>query len=113
MKTKILILKLLGVLFMSCSVAHLQTSDTGYYPPTNAEYIEVYSTEKASRPYTEIGEVFASVEAFNDGKESVNYLKKEAAKLGADGIINLRLEISNGVIGNSVTAFGTAVKFRY
>ena len=111
MKTKILILKLLGVLFMSCSVAHLQTSDTGYYSPTIAEEIEVYATEKAGRPYTEIGEVFAIVEALSDGTESVKYLKKEAAKMGANAII--RTDIYMGDLTSRRTGIsGVAVKMK-
>ena len=113
MKTKILILIFLGIGFASCSVEHLQTSNSGrYYTQTVAENIEVYSTEKANHSYTIIGEVVASVDAFGDGSASVKYLKKEAAELGADAIVNLRLEIGNGVLSNSVTASGTAVKFK-
>ena len=103
----------LGAYFASCTMARLQTSDSGnYYPPTIAENIEVYSTEKASNNYTIIGEVVASVDAWGDGSASVKYLKREAAELGADAIVNLRLEIGNGVLSNSVTASGTAVKFK-
>lgn len=103
---------IVGVLIASCSVARLQTSDSGkYFPPTIDENIEVYSTEKANKPYSVVGEVIASVDALGDGSGSVKHLKKEAAKLGADAIVNLRLEIGIGALGNSVTATGTAVKF--
>lgn len=106
-------LLILGAIFASCSMARLQTSNSGnYYPPTVAENIEVYSTEKTSNNYTIIGEVVASVDAWGDGSTSVKYLKKEAAELGADAIINLRLKIGNGVLSNSVTASGSAVKFK-
>lgn len=112
MKTKFQLIVLLGVLLTSCSVARLQTSNSvTSYSPTFPENVEIYSTEKTNKPYTIIGEVVASVEALGDGSASVKYLKKEAAKLGADGIINLRLEIGAGGIGNSVSAYGTAVKF--
>ena len=105
---------ILGVLFTSCSVAHLHTSDSvQMYPPSNYEIIEVYSTDQAHKSYTIIGEVVASVTALsaNDGSAAVKNLKKEAAILGADGIINLRLEITEDVLGNAVTASGTAVKY--
>ena len=112
MKTKIQLLMILGVLLTGCSVAHIHTNDSvQMYPPSNFENIEVYSTDQTAKSYTIIGEVVASVEDFNNGSGSVKYLKKEAAKLGADGIINLKLEITEGFLGNAVTASGTAVKF--
>lgn len=99
--------------FARCTMARLQTNDSGnYYPPTIAENIEVYSTEKTKNTYIIIGEVVASVDAWGDGSASVQYLKREAAEIGADAIVNLRLEIGNGVLSNSVTASGTAVKFK-
>ena len=103
---------IVGIFFANCSVTHLHSSDTEmYYPPVKAKVVEVYSTEQANKPYTVIGEVAASVDALGDGSASVKYLKKEAAELGADGIINLRLEIGSGILANAVTASGTAVKF--
>jgi hypothetical protein len=112
MKTKIQLFLILAALLTSCSVARLQTSDSvQMYPPTNFETIEVYSTDKVNKDYTIIGQVVASIEAFDEGNASVKWLKKEAAQLGADGIINLRLEIGNGGIGNAITASGIAVKY--
>ena len=112
MRTKIQLLAILGLLLTGCSVSHLHTSDSvQMYPPSDFENIEVYSTDQTGKSYTVIGEVVASVEDFNEGSGSVKYLKKEAAKLGADGIINLKLEITEGFLGNAVTASGTAVKF--
>ena len=114
MKTKIQLFTILGMLLTGCSVAHLQYNDSvQIYPPSNYENIEVYSTEQTGKSYIIIGEVVASVEDFSDGdgSGSVKYLKKEASKLGADGIINLKLEISEGILSNAVTSSGTAVKF--
>ena len=114
MKTRIQLLLVLGILLTGCSVAHLSTSESAQmYPPSNYDEIEVYSTDQTGRSYTVLGDVVASVEDFSngDGSSSVKYLKKEAAKLGADGIINLKLEISDGVLTNAVTSSGTAVKF--
>ncbi|HYQ55971.1 MAG TPA: heavy metal-binding domain-containing protein [Draconibacterium sp.] len=112
MKTKILILIMLGVFFTNCSVTYLHSSETDmHYPPVKAKTVEVYSMEVANRPYTVIGEVVASADVLGNGSTSVKYLKKEAAGLGADGIINLRLEIGSGILANAVTASGTAVKF--
>lgn len=112
MKTKILSLLLLGVLVTSCSVARLQTDDAVIiYPPAYSENVEVYATDQFDKTYTVIGEVIVSAEDLSDASVPVKYLKKEAAKLGADGIINLRLEIGHAYFCNSIVATGTAVKF--
>jgi len=112
MKTKILTFLITGILFGSCCVDRLHSSDSQeYYVPVKARKVEVYSTDQTNRPYTIVGDAFTSVVAVGKGSSSVKYLKKEAAALGADGIINLRLEIGSGVLANAVTASGTAVKF--
>lgn len=102
----------MAVLFTSCSVANLHT-DNKYqiYPPTYFENVELYSSVQIDKNLIIIGEVVTCIEAISDGSVSINYLKKEAAKLGADGIINFRLEIGTGYFGNSVKASGTAVKY--
>lgn len=113
MKMKIQFLLIVGVLFTSCStVAHLQTDDLKQnYSATNPDQIEVYSTDKVDKDYSVIGEVIASADAGTDASISVKYLKKEAAKLGADAIIELRLEIGYGYWTNAIKATGTAIKF--
>ncbi|WMN07560.1 heavy metal-binding domain-containing protein [Marivirga arenosa] len=113
MKMKIQLMLIVGVLFTSCStVAHLQTDDLKQnYSVTNPDQIEIYSTDKVDENYSVIGEVVSSVDAGRDASISVKYLKKEAAKLGADAIINLRLEIGQGYWTNAIKATGTAVKF--
>lgn len=112
MKTTVLLLTIVSILFASCSVTHLHSSKTEmYYPPVKSKIVEVYSTDQVNRPYTVIAEVVASVDALGDGSSSVKYLKKEAAAIGADGIVNLRLEIGSGILANAVTASGTAVRF--
>jgi hypothetical protein len=112
MKTKISIAVLLMIIFASCSVSHILTDDAnGPYYPTDKKTIEVFSTDKTDRNYVIIGEVFASAEEFNGAESSVKHLKREAAKMGADGIINLRLRVSEGTFGNAVQAKGTAIKY--
>jgi uncharacterized protein YbjQ (UPF0145 family) len=113
MRKRIQFLLILGVLFTSCStVAHLQTDDTVQkYPATNYKEIEVYSTDKTSKDFVVIGEVIASADAGKYSAISLRFLKKEAAKMGADGIINLRLEIEYGYWAKGIKASGIAVKF--
>lgn len=110
---KIQFLLIVGVLFTSCAtVAHLQTDDLKQnYSASSPEQIEIYSTGKVDKTYTVIGEVIASADAGTNASISVKYLKKEAAKLGADAIIDLRLEIGYGYWTSAIKATGTAVKF--
>lgn len=101
-------------MFAGCSVSHVLTDDGNQrYFPTDARTIEVWSTDKIDRNYVIIGEVLPSAEEFNGAETSVKHLKREASRMGADGIINLRLQVSEGTFGNAVYAKGTAVKYVY
>ncbi|NTV47166.1 MAG: YbjQ family protein [Chlorobiales bacterium] len=96
------------------SVANLKTDDLGsqVFNLTSAESIKVYSTSDAGREYKVIGQVVADADAGKEAKKAVNLLKEEAAKLGADAIVNLRLEIDAGYWNSAIKATGTAVKFQ-
>jgi len=97
---------------VSCSsVGHLYTSDitTTNYPETNPKEIIVYSTTPNAN-YKVLGQLIASSDAGKNARIPVDLLKKEAALLGADAIINLRLEIGTGYWSNAIKATGTAVK---
>ena len=102
----------LCIVFSSCIYSTaLKTNDQpNSLPPGNASSIEVYSTETASNPYTVLGEVIASVD---DSKADMatNLLKKRAAELGADAIVNLRLRYIPGVWTIGLNATATAVKY--
>jgi uncharacterized protein YbjQ (UPF0145 family) len=112
MKTKILLLLVSGVILVSCSTTHLLTDDsTQQYSPGNPENIVVYTQVDINRSYTIIGEVIAIVEAFSDDPVYIDHLKREAAQIGADAIINLKLDLGDGMLTNTITASGTAVKF--
>lgn len=98
-----------------CStVANIRTDDaaTMDLQPTNAKAVKVYSTAKIGQEYTVIGEVVADADAGEQAAISVDKLKVEAAKLGADAIINLRLEIDAGYFQSAIKATGTAVKIK-
>jgi hypothetical protein len=102
------------LLFVSCSnVAHLRTSDNiSAYKESDPDRIEVYSTANIGKQYFVIGEAMASADAGENSEKPVDLLKEEAAKLGADAIINLRLSFSYGYWSTGITATGTAVKFK-
>lgn len=113
MKLKTHILWLLPLFFTSCwSAEFLKTDEsTTTYPLTHPDSIEVYSTDSIGREYTVIGIVNASVDAGNDAEFAVRFLRKEAGKLGADAIINLRLEFGYGFWVTGLMTSGTAVKY--
>lgn len=112
MKTPMLLL--IGLLFTGCmSVATIVTDDNNQtYTATIPDQIAVYSTDKIGRPYSRIGEIVVSADAGNNASKSVNQLKVEASKLGADAIINLKLEVGLGYWSNSIKATGTAIRFK-
>lgn len=115
MKKKLLILMALTSLMLSCSsVSRIKTDDNllSNLVKTNPEHIEVYSTkDAAAKSYTIIGQVVACADAGQNSKIAVNLLKVQAAHLGADAIIDLRLSISIGYWTNGIKASGTAVKY--
>ncbi|MBN2485121.1 MAG: heavy metal-binding domain-containing protein [Bacteroidales bacterium] len=95
------------------SVANLQTHDNATkYPATNAKEINVYSTSRIEKEYVVIGQVVANADAGTDAKIPVEMLKKEAAKLGANAIIDLRLEVDYGYWLNAIKATGTAIRYK-
>jgi len=101
-------------LLSSCStVAAFKTADSGdaSFDATNAKDIKVYSVSDIGQEYQVIGQVVASADAGSNSEKAVNHLKKIAAKLGADAVVDLRLEISQGYWQNAIKATGTAVKF--
>ena len=102
------------LMFYSCSsVATLRTEDNGNFMvnKTNASNVKVYSTADIGIEYKVLGQVVASADAGTDSEKAVSLLKKQAAEIGADAIIDLRLEIDAGYWQNSIKATGTAVKY--
>ncbi|WP_026713683.1 heavy metal-binding domain-containing protein [Flavobacterium daejeonense] len=116
MKKEVLKWIIPSLFFVSCSsVGHLQTEDvtTNNLPKTDSEKILVYSTKPNQNiKFDVLGQVIACADAGQNTKISVDLLKKEAALLGADAIIDLRLEIGMGNWSNSIKASGTAVKIK-
>lgn len=110
--------KLTGIALITvisgCStVANYKTNDSLSIGKSNlpADKIEVYSSDKTGKKYRILGGVVSSADAGTNASTSVDLLKKEAAKLGADAIIDLRLSIDQGYWTNAITSTGTAVAF--
>lgn len=99
------------------STAHLQTDDAVSLAGTEAHVrpadVVVYSTANANgKGYQVIGQVVASADAGDDAATAVDKLKEEAAALGADAIVQLRLEGALGYWTSGIRATATAVKMK-
>lgn len=101
-------------LMSSCSsVTFLRTDQLNEkFAPLSPESVSVYSTNKTGKDYWVIGEVIAVADAGQNASRSVSLLKKQAANLGADAIINLQLEFSEGYWATGIKATGTAIRFK-
>lgn len=115
MKANLCVLWALIILISSCSTAsRIQTDDTKIIGlvETNAQLVEVYATKDATKKsYKIVGQVVSCADAGQNSNIAVNLLKKQAAHLGADAIVDLRISISMGYWTNGIKAIGTAVKY--
>lgn len=108
--------------FISCTTTIRTDNTVQKYQATESKKIIVFVNDKVDREYEILGEVSAHTAAGasrfkirpasdRDADATVNQLKKAAAKLGADAIINLRLGYTTGEF-ISITSNGTAIKFK-
>lgn len=95
------------------SVANFRTDDnpTQHNPNIKLNKIKVYSTDLPNRKYKILGEVIASADAGENANSAVRLLKREARKLSADAIINLRLSFDQGYLLSAIKSTGTAISF--
>lgn len=99
--------------FASCaSIGNLQTSDIETYLKTDSKDIIVYSTSNIEKEYIVLGQVIASADAGFNAERPVELLRRGASKMGADAIIDMRLEIDYGYWLSAIKATGTAIKFK-
>lgn len=97
------------------STARLRTDDVslGNLAKKTPKEVAVYSSADAGgKEYQVIGQVVASADAGNDASVAVDKLKEEAASLGADAVVQLRLEAAMGYWNSAIKATATAVKFK-
>ncbi len=114
MKIYLLLLGLSTLLLSSCSTsAHFKTADTDQtYGETSYENVQVYSVDDFGTDYTILGPVVACADAGTNAETPVKLLKKEASKLGADAVINLKLTVKQGYWNSGIEAKGTAVRLK-
>jgi uncharacterized protein YbjQ (UPF0145 family) len=114
MKHRLITAIILSAFLTGCSTsAYLGTNDTGATPKSSvtASKIEVYCVPDINKNYSLLGEVMACKDAGEDATKTVELLKIQAAQLGADAIIDLRLEFVQGGWSVGIKATGKAVKF--
>lgn len=59
------------------------------------------------------GEIKGYTQLQDDGRyEALDRLREEASSIGADAVVMFRFDTSSSQIGESVAAYGTAVKIR-
>lgn len=108
----LLFLTAFGGLSSCVSVAHLPTDDASKPQALQpSKGVKVYATDDIGREYVVVGEVIALVDAGQNSKRPVSFLKGQAQQLGADAIMNLRLEFGVGYWVVGIQATGTAVRF--
>ena len=91
------------------SSARLATEDArSQRAQTDSATVNVYAGREIGRKYQVVGTVLAAADG-ESGERALAELRKEAAALGADAVVDLRLEIERGFWAAAVKATGLAV----
>ena len=106
MKKLAIILTFTLCLFTSCFYAYYPQTGSEFYEPTYARNIRIYSGD-IKQEYVVMGSVAA--DAIGDADDAINYLKKKAAKMGADAIIMTDIYMGDLTSGRTGIS-GVAVK---
>jgi PBP1b-binding outer membrane lipoprotein LpoB len=102
---KYFLLVMLAVFLSGCTAyTHFYNDDANVPAPTAPNQVRVYSVTKISGNYFELGSVAVHIPKECKGDELKMEIKKEAAKMGADAVIDFT------IVG--YTAHGTAIKFK-
>ena len=106
-----MILFSISLIFMSCNVGYTYfvNVNTKAFAATLPETIELYfEPNKPNKPFEAIGFVNIIIHnIFNDQAKSLTEMKEQAAKRGADALLNIRM--TGGKDSNLV---GLAVKWK-
>jgi uncharacterized protein YbjQ (UPF0145 family) len=107
----------LGVWLIGCtSYQATLTNEERSYPATIADNVRIFFQGENTPAAKEIGHI---VVLENSEKEGVDFLRKKAAEMGADGMINVEVKIQTQVVFiiiipipiHSYFVSGTAIKF--
>ncbi|MBI5475922.1 MAG: hypothetical protein HY964_04220 [Ignavibacteriales bacterium] len=108
---------MLVICIVGCTPFHMAlTNEEKSSPPTTPDKIQIYFQGEQTPPVKEIGNIVVSG---NSEKHGVKFLQEQAAKIGADAIINLEVKIETQTLIilifpipiNSYFVSGTAVKY--
>jgi len=105
---------LFGLMLGGCSsAAYLRTVDSPKAATTigDPDAIQVYSVPSTGKSYQTLGIVVSSKDAGENAKSAVANLKEEAAKLGANAIVDMSLEIDMGYWQSAIRATGIAIRY--
>ena len=111
-----LLVIVLGVWFAGCTPYQATlTNEERSYPATVPEKVQIYLQGETTPAATEIGHI---VVAESSEKEGIDYLQRKAAEMGADGVINVEVQIQTRVVFivfvpipiHSYFVSGTAIK---
>jgi hypothetical protein len=104
----------LGLALAGCSTAaHVRTADSPKAVTSvgDPDAVQVYSVHSIGKTYQTLGLVVSNADAGSNAKTAVADLKEEAAKLGANAIVDLSLEINQGFWDNAIRATGIAIRY--
>jgi uncharacterized protein YbjQ (UPF0145 family) len=111
-----LLVLVLGVCLAGCTPYQATlTNEERPYPATVPEKVQIFLQGETTPAATEIGHI---VVAENSEKEGIEYLQRKAAEMGADGVINVEVQIQTRVVFivfvpipiHSYFVSGTAIK---
>lgn len=107
---RILCLALASLALGACTTtARLPTEDARRASPRqDPGSVQVFAGREIGRKYHMVGTVIAAGDG-EDGHRALDGLRAEAAALGADAVVDLRLEIERGFWAAAVKATGLAV----
>lgn len=83
----------LVLLMLGCATERVMTTTSKQLPPTNPDAVKIYLTDKPTTPFEEIGRVsvdkYTMMGTSRSGDEIHKNLRKKAASIGGDAIINI------------------------
>ena len=95
-KSMHLLVLVLGVWLSACTPYQATlTNEERSYPATAPEKVQIFLQGETTPTATEIGYI---VVAEQSEKEGIEYLQRKAAEMGADGVMNVEVNIQTRVI---------------
>ena len=112
---KLTSLALFALTLTACShTAHVRTDDSamGDLPATNPDSVKVYPAQTPRGSYDILGVVMASRDMGENSDDVLKLLREEAAKLGADAVVEANMTGATGFWQHGFNVEGLAVKYK-